>query len=139
LQRQFLLRAFRLSSIRQRALARLYQNGRIDQHLQELRRLLKEQATLMSQRLDEHLAEWVSYRMPVAGTTFWLSARQAVDMRQVFQHMLGQRVVIAPGELFSVSGLHQQHLRLSHSFDGQYNLDLALVELAQALKRAQVG
>lgn len=138
LQRQFLLRAFRLSSIRQRALARLYQNGRIDQHLQALRRSLKEQATLMNQRLDEHLTDWVNYRMPVAGATFWLSSRQAVDMRQVFQHMLGHQVVIAPGELFSVSGLHQQHLRLSHTFDGQHNLDLALIELAQALKQAQV-
>ncbi len=42
LQRQFLLRAFRLSPIRQKAIARLYSNGRIDQHLQVLRRRLKD-------------------------------------------------------------------------------------------------
>jgi DNA-binding transcriptional MocR family regulator len=47
-------------------------------------------------------------------------------------------VVIAPGELFSVSGLYQQHLRLSHSFHGQSNLDVALVALSEALHQAEL-
>ncbi|MGY2288346.1 aminotransferase-like domain-containing protein [Pseudomonas sp. SDO528_S397] len=139
LQRQFLLRSFRLSSIRQRAIARLYQGPRIDQHLDHLRQLLQQQARLMSQRLDEHLGDSVSYRMPLAGATFWLRAERPVDMRQVFQRLLAQHVVVAPGELFSVSGLHAQHLRLSHTFDGQHNLSIALDELARALRQAQLG
>ncbi|MDP0919617.1 hypothetical protein Q6272_31725, partial [Klebsiella pneumoniae] len=44
LQRQFLLRSFRLSSIRQRAIARLDQSGRMDQHLRTLRQQLRQQA-----------------------------------------------------------------------------------------------
>ncbi|NWC92483.1 MULTISPECIES: PLP-dependent aminotransferase family protein [unclassified Pseudomonas] len=139
LQRQFLLRAFRLSSIRQRAIARLYHSGRIDQHLRELRPQLKEQARLMSLRLDEHLGDQVSYRMPAAGATFWLRSRLAVDMRQVFQRLLACQVVIAPGELFSISGLHRQHLRVSHTFDRAHNLEDALGELSLALKQAQTG
>ena len=42
-------------------------------------------------------------------------------------------VVIAPGELFSVSGLHQQNLRLSNTFHGQPNLDIALTAISEAL------
>lgn len=139
LQRQFLLRSFRLSSIRQRALARLYQSGRIDQHLRSLRSLLLEQAREMSDCLDEQLGDHVTYVMPAAGATFWLCSTQAVDMRQVFQRLLAQNVVIAPGELFSVSGLHQQHLRLSDTFHGQPNLEIALAALADALRQAQLG
>ncbi|AMW83784.1 hypothetical protein AK972_2984 [Pseudomonas yamanorum] len=139
LQRQFLLREFRLSSIRQRAIARLYLSGRIDQHLRELRPQLNEQARLMSKCLDEHLGDQVSYRMPVAGATFWLRSTAVVDMRQVFQRLLTRQVVIAPGELFSISGLHRQHLRLSHTFDGAHHLENALDELAQALRQAQTG
>lgn len=139
LQRQFLLRAFRLSSIRQRAIARLYQSGRIDQHLRELRPQLQEQARRMKLRLDEHLMGHVSYRMPAAGATFWLRSEVPVDMRQVFQHLLARQVVIAPGELFSISGLHRQHLRLSHAVEGAHSLENALVELALALKQAQTG
>lgn len=139
LQRQFLFRGFRLSSIRQRAIARLYHSGRIDQHLRNLRHLLREQAGAVSQRLDEHLGQQVTYRMPAGGATFWLGATQAVDMRQVFQAMLAQQIVVVPGELFSLSGLHHQQLRISHTFQGHSNLDVALVALADALRQAQVG
>lgn len=55
LQRHFLLRAFRLSPIRQKAIARLYSNGRIDQHLLVLRRLLRESAVSTTQLLRERL------------------------------------------------------------------------------------
>ena len=139
LQRQFLLRGFRLSSIRQRAIARLYHSGRIDQHLRNLRQLLHEQAGEVSQRLDLHLGQQVTYRMPTGGATFWLGATHAVDMRQVFQHMLAQQVVVAPGELFSLSGLHRQQLRISHTFQGHPDLDIALAALAEALRHAQIG
>ncbi|UII69036.1 PLP-dependent aminotransferase family protein [Pseudomonas sp. HN11] len=139
LQRQFLLRSFRLSSIRQRAIARLYQSGRIDAHLRALRQQLNEQMAEMSQRLDQHLGDQVSYRRPTAGASFWLGSTQAVDMRRVFQHLLARQVVIAPGELFSVSGLHHQNLRLSHTFHGQTNLDVALTAISEALRQAQMG
>jgi DNA-binding transcriptional MocR family regulator len=139
LQRQFLLRAFRLSSIRQRAIARLYQSGRFDQHLQTLRQRLQEQAEAMSQRVDARLEGRVTYQPPRAGASLWLQSVAAVDMRQVFQRMVAQQVVIAPGELFSLAGLHHQHVRLSHVFNGHPNLDVALDALALAFQQAQIG
>ena len=139
LQRQFLLRSFRLSSIRQRAIARLYQSGRYDQHLRTLRQRLQEQATAMSQRLETHMEGRVRYCMPHAGASFWLESVAPVDMRLVFQRLLAQQVLIAPGELFSLSGLHHQHMRLSHTFTGQPNLDITLNTLAQALLQARTG
>ena len=60
-------------------------------------------------------------------------------MRQVFQRLLSQQVVIAPAELFSVNGLHQQQLRLSHTFQGQLDLDIVLMALSEALRQAQLG
>ena len=139
LQRQFLLRSFRLSSIRQRAIARLYQSGRIDQHLRMLRQQLHERSVHMGECLQQHLGEQVTYRMPAAGATFWLGASRPVDMRQVFQRMVSRQVVVAPGELFSLSGLHHQHMRISHTFGGQPGLDLALVALSEVLHQAQNG
>ncbi|MNP85480.1 hypothetical protein D3C76_1852410 [compost metagenome] len=48
--------------------------------------------------------------------------------------MLKQSVVIAPGELFSLQGLHSQYVRLSHGFSGQHDLDTAMAMLADALR-----
>lgn len=134
LQRHFLLRAFRLSPIRQKAIARLYSSGRLDQHLQTLRRLLKERMLMMTQLLRERLGESLQFVEPQGGATVWAQASRPVDVRRVFQRLLKQQVLIAPGELFSVQGLHSQHLRLSHSFSGQHDLDSAFGALADALR-----
>jgi DNA-binding transcriptional MocR family regulator len=134
LQRHFLLRSFRLSPIRQKAIARLYSNGRIDQHLQVLRRLLKERNGQMSQLLQERLGDALQFVEPQGGATLWARSLRKVNIRRVFQRLLVHQVVIAPGELFSLQGLYPQHLRLSHSFGGDHDLAAALVLLGDALR-----
>ncbi|MGJ7514985.1 PLP-dependent aminotransferase family protein [Pseudomonas baetica] len=133
-QRQFLLRAFRLSPIRQKAIARLYSNGRIDQHLQSLRRRLKDSKTQMIQLLCERLSDSLQFVEPVGGATVWVRSLRRVDVRQVFQRLLKHQVVVAPGELFSLQGLHTQHMRLSHSVGSDHDLANALGLLGEAIR-----
>ncbi|MBT2341178.1 MULTISPECIES: aminotransferase-like domain-containing protein [Pseudomonas] len=137
LQRHFLLRAFRLSPIRQKAIARLYSNGRIDQHLLVLRRLLRESATSATQLLRERLGDSLHWAEPQGGATIWLQSTRQVDLRRVFHRLLAQRIVIAPGELFSLQGLYTQHMRLTHALSGSHDLDAALCALADALRLEQ--
>jgi DNA-binding transcriptional MocR family regulator len=137
-QRNFLLRAFCLSPIRQKAIARLYSNGRIDQHLQLLRRRLRDSKVRMTRLLSERLGDDLQFVEPQGGATVWLRSLHRVDVRQVFQRLLKHQVVIAPGELFSLQGLHTQHLRLNHSFATDYDLDTALGLLGQALRRESI-
>ncbi|MDO7897534.1 aminotransferase class I/II-fold pyridoxal phosphate-dependent enzyme [Pseudomonas citrulli] len=134
LQRHFLLRAFRLSPIRQKAIARLYSNGRVDQHLLVLRRLLRDSAASATQLLHERLGDSLQWPEPQGGATIWLRSTRNVDLRRVFQRLLAQRIVIAPGELFSLQGLYGQHLRLTHALNGTQDLDAALCALADALR-----
>ncbi|MGY2258879.1 aminotransferase-like domain-containing protein [Pseudomonas sp. SDO55104_S430] len=133
-QRHFLLRAFRLSSIRQKAIARLFSNGRIDQHLQSLRRRLKESKLQMIELLGERMGEALQFVEPQGGATIWLRSSRRVDVRQVFQRLLKEHVVIAPGELFSLQGLHTQYLRLSHNVGSDHDLVTALGLLGDALR-----
>ncbi|MHC8366782.1 aminotransferase-like domain-containing protein [Pseudomonas sp. ZT5P21] len=134
LQRHFLLRSFRLSPIRQKAIARLYGNGRIDQHLQVLRRLLKDRKVQMTQILRERLGDALHVVEPQGAATIWARSLRQVDMRRVFQRLLKHHVVIAPGELFSLQGLYTQHLRLSHAFGGDHDIGAALSLLGDALR-----
>jgi DNA-binding transcriptional MocR family regulator len=134
LQRHFLLRSFRLSPIRQKAIARLYSNGRIDQHLLVLRRLLKDRKAHMTQLLQERLGDALHVVDPLGGATIWVRSLRQVDVRRVFQRLLRHQVVIAPGELFSLHGLHAQHLRLSHTFGGDHDLAAAMGLLGDALR-----
>ncbi|WP_166219604.1 PLP-dependent aminotransferase family protein [Pseudomonas atagonensis] len=136
LQRHFLLRSFRLSPIRQRAIARLYASGRVDQHLHVLRRLLKERRTHLVQLLNQRLGDAVQIVEPQGGATVWIRSLRAVDMGQVFRDLLKQQVVIAPGELFSLQGLHMHHLRLSAVGHGVHTLAAVAGLLGDALRLA---
>ncbi|MFJ4193325.1 aminotransferase class I/II-fold pyridoxal phosphate-dependent enzyme [Pseudomonas sp. NPDC089534] len=136
LQRHFLLRSFRLSPIRQKAIARLYGSGRIDQHLLSLRHLLRERRTPMVDLLRERLGETLQVVEPQGGATLWARVGRPVDMRNVFRRLLKQQVVIAPGELFSLRGLHAQHLRLSPLGLDDQDMPGTIGLLADALRLA---
>ncbi|NWB93151.1 PLP-dependent aminotransferase family protein [Pseudomonas agarici] len=134
LQRHFLLRSFRMSPTRQKAIARLYNSGRIDQHLSTLRRLLNERMLQVSQLLRARLADSLDFVTPQGGATVWARASRPTDMRKVFERLLEQKIVMAPGELFSLHGLHRDCLRLSTTSNGHRHLEQALGALADALR-----
>lgn len=136
-QEYFLLRAFDLPPVRQKAIARLCNSGRLDQHITELRSLLEQRMQDMGLLMDQHLGRWVRFEMPKGGSGIWAESQQCVDMRQVFETLLNQRLVIAPGELFSLSGLHRQHLRISYAIDWHQNVSGVLETVGEALKQAR--
>lgn len=136
LQRHFLLRAFRLSPIRQKAIARLLGGGRLDQHLLVLRRMLKERRTQLIELLRERLGDALQIVEPAGGATVWVRSLRPVNMGHVFQQLLRQQIIIAPGELFSLQGLHAQHLRLSPLSHGEHDLASVVGLLGDALRLA---
>ncbi|MDY7560356.1 PLP-dependent aminotransferase family protein [Pseudomonas sp. CCC3.2] len=134
LQRHFLIRSFRLSPIRQKAIARLYSTGRIDPHITGLKRLLEDRMMMMATLLKEHVGGNLRFNLPAGGAGIWAESVQPVDMRQVFDRLLKQRISIAPGEIFSLQGLHQQNLRISFAFDWTEDIAMALDTLNHALR-----
>lgn len=58
-------------------------------------------------------------------------------MRELFQRLLKQGLVIAPGELFSLQGDYRQHLRLGCPSRQPQDLQVGLKVLREELQRAQ--
>ncbi|RMQ47622.1 GntR family transcriptional regulator [Pseudomonas cichorii] len=137
-QQYFLLRAFELPPIRQKAVARLCSSGRLDAHLVELRELLAQRMQMMVQLLDRHLGQLLRYELPEGGCGIWVQSVHRVDMRQVFESLLQQRIIVTPGELFSLQGLHRQSLRIGYAIDWTQNISRLLTALAEALKQARL-
>ncbi|AZD10529.1 hypothetical protein C4K26_5152 [Pseudomonas chlororaphis] len=133
LQQHFLERAFRLSPIRQKAVAKLLGSGRVDQHLVQLRGLLRERMGQLQALLAEHTAEQLRVVTPAGGATLWAEATRPVEMLQVHERLLGQGIVIAPGQMFSQQGLWRHHLRLSFTLDWRQDIAGAVQRLARAI------
>ena len=136
LQRMFLERAFRLSPIRQKAIAKLFTSKRIDAHLHKLRALLHDCMIRMKNLLDQYARGAFEVMTPQGGACFWLAAMCPVDMRRVFEHLLVERIVIAPGELFSQQGSWKQYLRLSFTLDWSKDIAQAVEQLSQAIRQS---
>ncbi|MHC8317803.1 aminotransferase-like domain-containing protein [Pseudomonas sp. LB3P31] len=130
MQRQCLERAFRLSPIRQKALARLYGSRRVDQHTQALRGLLVERMMQMNALLNEHAADQLKVVPAVGGATVWAQSVHPVDMRRVCERLLANGIVIAPGSMFSQQGLWRDCLRLSYTVDWSKDIGSAVKTLA---------
>jgi len=133
LHRLFLERAFRLSPIRQKAIAKLFNSRRIDQHLTTLRALLLDRMQRMKALLEAHGNGQWQVVVPQGGAAFWLKTTRPIDMRRVFERLLARRIVIAPGEIFSLQGTWSQHVRLSYTLDWSKDIAQALKSLAQAI------
>ncbi|MGA8138776.1 PLP-dependent aminotransferase family protein [Pseudomonas sp. MWU12-2345] len=133
LHRLFLDRAFRLSPIRQKAIAKLFSSRRIDQHLVVLRAMLLDRMKRLQGLLHEHGDGQLRMMVPDGGATFWLEAARPVDMRRVFERLLARRIVIAPGEIFSLQGAWRHYLRLSYTIDWSKDITHALKVLVQAI------
>ena len=136
LQRMFLERAFRLSPIRQKAIAKLFTSKRIDAHLHKLRALLHDCMIRMKNLLDQYAKGAFEVMTPQGGACFWLAATHPVDMRQVLERLLAKRIVIAPGELFSQQGSWKQHLRLSSTLDWSKDIAQAVKQLSHAVHQS---
>ncbi|MFP3405632.1 PLP-dependent aminotransferase family protein [Pseudomonas sp. SIMBA_065] len=134
LQHVFLERGFRLSPIRQKAIAKLFTSRRVEQHLQRLRPLLRARMLHMKALLEAHGQGCLRIVEPQGGASLWLAATRPVDMRRVFERLLAQRIVIAPGEIFSQRGLWQGHLRLCYTLDWDKDIGQALQRLVKAIQ-----
>lgn len=138
LQRHFLLRSFRMPPVRQRAIARLYRKGRVDLHLQHLRRYLQECLHGLARQLQEHLGEQLHLSLPMGGAGLWTRVVEPVEPRRVFERLLERRIVIAPGEIFSLQGLHRQYFRLGFPQDGRQDLTWALQAFSEVLRQERL-
>lgn len=109
----FQRRAMRLPPLRQKAVARLLEQGLVDEQLPALRVQLQQQLWRIDRQIRSRLGRYLLAVHPVGGTGLWLRSRYPLDMRKVFERLLAHGQVVEPGPLFSAHGLHERYLRIS--------------------------
>lgn len=92
----------------------------------------------LAELLQARTGDSLRFNLPGGGAGIWAECVRPVDMRQVFERLLKQRIFIAPGEVFSLQGLHRQNLRISFAFDWEQDIGAALDTLGQELRQARL-
>lgn len=110
------------------------ESGGYAQHLRRLRRVYAAQVDRLRGLIDEFFPEGTRAAEPTGGFLVWVELPAACDANALCDQALARGITITPGSLFSPSGRHRRHLRLSgcHHFSERYvHALLTLGELAQ--------
>lgn len=113
LQQYCLQRATVAPPLRQKVMARFIGGGSYDECLQRQRVSLSGQVPGFAAVLRRQLSQRLHLAPTAGGACIWARSRYPVDMRNVFEDLRRQRLLIAPGDVFSLQGHCHQHLRLN--------------------------
>ncbi|HEY7883918.1 MAG TPA: PLP-dependent aminotransferase family protein [Cellvibrionaceae bacterium] len=82
-------------------------------HINRLSRQLQSNIARAEQVISKHFPANTHISRPDGGFFLWLQLAQTTDTLALYNHAAKQRIIIAPGELFSLAGLYRHCLRLS--------------------------
>lgn len=105
------------------------------QHLRRLRRVYAAQVDRLRGLIDDTFPRGTRATEPSGGFLLWVELPEGCAANALCDDALARGITITPGSLFSPSGRHTRHLRLSacHHFSERYiHALLTLSELAQA-------
>ncbi|WP_400193144.1 PLP-dependent aminotransferase family protein [Hymenobacter sp. B81] len=109
-----LLQSLAAPSLHQEAIAEFLAHGRYEQHLRGLRRTLHANSRACQQVLATHFPATTRVTRPTGGFTLWAELDERVDTQRLFDAALRQRIIIAPGRLFTQHDQFNNCLRLSY-------------------------
>ncbi|MGD9792481.1 MAG: PLP-dependent aminotransferase family protein [Acidimicrobiia bacterium] len=107
------------------------------QQLARTREHYRVRADALTNAIDRHLGERVTYTPPRGGMFCWVVAREAgVDATALFRRAVGVGVAFVPGSAFAVDGTsHASAMRLSFATLSPDDLDVATQRLASMWDR----
>ena len=110
------------------------ESGGYAQHLRRLRRLYAAQVDRLRGLIAEAFPAGTRATEPTGGFLVWVELPDGCDGNRLCDEALPQGITITPGSLFSPTGRHKAHIRLSacHTFsDRHVHALLSLGKLAQ--------
>lgn len=96
----------------QLAIAEFLRAGGYDNHLRRLRRHLRSQVERYAAEITARFPQGTRLSRPRGGFVLWAELPPGVDSLELQERALDQKVVVAPGPIFSASGGFRNFLRI---------------------------
>ena len=106
-------RAGATATLPQLSVAEFLRSGGYDHHLRGFRRHLRANAQRMTAAIAQHFPEGTRATRPAGGMFTWVELPGDVDALELFERAESQRIMLAPGGIFSASSRFSSCLRLS--------------------------
>lgn len=110
------------------------ESGGYAAHLRRLRRTYATQMDRLRGLVAQYLPEGTRATMPAGGYLLWVELPEPCSATRLFQDALAEHISITPGTLFSPSGRHARHIRLSGCYPLEGHYEGALATLGRLAK-----
>lgn len=105
--------------------------GAYDRHLRRLRERLKLQRESTADAIAAHFPAGTRLNLPPGGLQLWVELPERLSSATVFDAALRERILIAPGTLFSNSSRYDHYLRINCGAPYGEKIDAGLRRLGQ--------
>lgn len=108
--------------------------GAYDRHLRRLRQCLKTQREQTADAIAGYFPAGTRINLPPGGLQLWVELPERLSSARVFDAALAERIVIAPGTLFSNSSRFDHYLRINCGWPYGEAVDAGLRRLGQIVE-----
>jgi 2-aminoadipate transaminase len=142
-----------ISPLLTHSIARYAADGRLEAHIEGMRRIYKHKRDLMVSELRERCADAVTWNDPRGGVFLWLKLNEDIDPAALADEARTEGVAYVGGRAFFAGltaaeapkagsttlsfGAAIDHLRLAYSFTAEDQIQEGIRRLARALERAK--
>lgn len=103
-----------------------------EKYLQQLRQRLRQQRQATLTALEAYFADLADWQKPQGGFYIWLTLRQPVQMKQLFDTACRSKLLIHPGEIYGLDD--HRHLRISYAYEEPERLAAGLKQLSLLIR-----
>lgn len=126
-------------SIPQMAIAEYLQNDGYEHHLRRVRKMLTQQANLMTAAVKRFFPAGTRTSHPMGGYVLWIQLPPRVDSLHLYRLALEQGITIGPGHMFSTTGSYGNFIRLNYSYAWSPETEKALMTLGKLIAACMRG
>ncbi|KIO77417.1 transcriptional regulator [Pedobacter lusitanus] len=121
-------------SLIQEAVGNFLKTGRYENHLQQLRRTLKNNYQNYVHTIAEHFPEGTKTSRPQGGLGLWLELNKQTDTTELYDLAIKKNISIAPGRMFTLQNQFQNCMRLCIGLPWSDDIKFKLKQLGSLAK-----
>lgn len=121
-------------SLPQAVTADVMSKGLFDRHLRQARALYQQRCSQMQDYARLYFPDETRASAPKGGLVMWFEMPKHVDTTELYHQCREESIRIAPGELFSVSGLYRNYFRLNFASEWSGDREASMKRIGELLK-----
>lgn len=108
-------------------------DNNVDEHIEKIKKMYRNQRNLMVSMIEEHFPEDVKYTKPEGGMFLWVTLPEGLSSLDLFDLAIKENVAFVPGNAFFADGSGDNTLRLNFSNSDEEKIEEGIKRLGNAI------